>query len=131
MNKSIGLNVSCKTLEKPFDSLILSIMLYGCEVLGLDSALKQKNDPSENLHVTFMKDVRSGDSSRTSIPKTMASYPPPRHLAIRAPVGGGGVNFHYKGIYRRAAGMEYTFRAIQFMNGYHILSFLLKKYMNR
>ena len=57
MKQSIGLNVSCKTLEKLFDSLILPITLYGCEVLGLDSALKQKNDPYENLHVKFIKEI--------------------------------------------------------------------------
>ena len=33
--------------------------------------------------------------------------------------GGGGVNFHYKGIYRCAAGMGYIFQASQYMNGYH------------
>ena len=32
---------------------------------------------------------------------------------------GGGINFHYKGIYRCAAGMGYTFQASQYMNGYH------------
>ena len=57
MKQSIGLNVSCKTLEKLFDSLILPIMLYGCEVWGLDSALKQKNDPYESLHVKFIKEI--------------------------------------------------------------------------
>ena len=30
-----------------------------------------------------------------------------------------GGNFHYKGIYRCAAGMGYTFQASQYMNGYH------------
>ena len=33
--------------------------------------------------------------------------------------GGGGGNFHYKGIYRCAAGMGYTFQASKYMNGYH------------
>ena len=33
--------------------------------------------------------------------------------------GGGGGNFHYKGIHRCAAGMGYTFQASQYMNGYH------------
>ena len=55
------------------------------------------------------------------------------------PGGGGGGNFHYKGIYRRAAGIGHTFQAIQYMNGHHfhfksiinLVSFLLKKYMNR
>ena len=54
--------------------------------------------------------------------------------------GGGGVggNFHYKGIYRRAAGMGYTFQASKYMNGYHFhfksismgYFFSPKKYMN-
>ena len=33
--------------------------------------------------------------------------------------GGGGGNRHYKGTYRRVAGMGYTFRVIQYINGYH------------
>ena len=33
--------------------------------------------------------------------------------------GGGGGNFHYKGIYGCAAGMGYTFQASQYMNGYN------------
>ena len=33
--------------------------------------------------------------------------------------GGGGGNFHYKGIYRCAAGMGYIFQVSQYMNGYH------------
>ena len=33
--------------------------------------------------------------------------------------GGGGGNFHYKGIYRCAAGMGYIFQASKYMNGYH------------
>ena len=31
----------------------------------------------------------------------------------------GGGNFHYKGIYRCAAGIGYIFQASQYMNGYH------------
>ena len=34
----------------------------------------------------------------------------------------GGGNFHYKGIYRRAAGMGYTFQASKYMKGYHFHS---------
>ena len=37
----------------------------------------------------------------------------------RTETTGGGGNFHYKGIYRCAAGMGYTFQASQYMNGYH------------
>ena len=37
---------------------------------------------------------------------------------LSACMGRGG-NFHYKGIYRRAAGMGYTFQASMYMNGYH------------
>ena len=40
-------------------------------------------------------------------------------LNMRALSRGGGGNFHYKGIYRCAAGMGYTFQASQYMNGYH------------
>ena len=35
------------------------------------------------------------------------------------PMDTGGDNFHYKGIYRCAAGMGYTFQVSQYMNGYH------------
>lgn len=46
IKKTIGLNNPCKLLEKLFDSLILPISLYCCEIWGLESALKCKeSDP--------------------------------------------------------------------------------------
>jgi hypothetical protein len=40
IKKTIGLNNPCKLLEKLFDSLILPISLYCCEIWSLESALK-------------------------------------------------------------------------------------------
>ena len=40
------------------------------------------------------------------------------YILIQRQASRGG-NFHYKGIYRCAAGMGYTFQASQYMNGYH------------
>ena len=55
---TIGLNNPCKLLEKLFDSLILPISLYCCEIWGLESALKCKeSDPYELLHTKFMKEI--------------------------------------------------------------------------
>ena len=41
--------------------------------------------------------------------------------------GGGGGDFHYKGICRCAAGMGYTFQASEYTNG---VSFSHQKYIN-
>ena len=57
MKQSIGPNVSGKTLDKLFDSLILPAMLYRCEVWGVHSHLKHKTHPYENLHVKFIKEI--------------------------------------------------------------------------
>jgi hypothetical protein len=46
IKKTIGLNNPCNLLEKRFDSLILPISLYCCEIWGLEPALKCKEyDP--------------------------------------------------------------------------------------
>ena len=58
IKNTIGLNNPCKLLEKLFDSLILPISLYCCEIWGLESALKCKeSDPYELLHTNFMKEI--------------------------------------------------------------------------
>ena len=58
IKKTIGLNNPCKPLEKLFDSLILPISLYCCEIWGLESALKCKeSDPYDLLHTKFMKEI--------------------------------------------------------------------------
>ena len=43
MKKSSGLNNPCKLLEKLFDSIIVPIMFYGCEIWGIESVLKCKD----------------------------------------------------------------------------------------
>ena len=56
MKKSIGLNNPCKLLEKLFDSIIVPIMFYGCEIWGIESVLKCKDsEPHEKFHVNLLK----------------------------------------------------------------------------
>jgi hypothetical protein len=43
MKKSSGLNNPCKLLEKLFNSIIVPIMFYGCEIWGIESVLKCKD----------------------------------------------------------------------------------------
>jgi hypothetical protein len=58
MKKSIGLNNPCKLLEKHFDSIIVPIMFYGCEIWGIESVLKCKDsEPHEKFHVKFIKEL--------------------------------------------------------------------------
>ena len=56
IKKSIGLNNPCKLLEKLFDSIIVPIMFYGCEIWGIESVLKCKDsEPHEKFHVNLLK----------------------------------------------------------------------------
>ena len=58
MKKSIGLNNPCKLLEKLFDSIIVPIMLYGCDIWGIESVLKCKDSElHEKIHVKFIKEL--------------------------------------------------------------------------
>jgi hypothetical protein len=58
LKKSIGLNNPCKLLEKLFDSIIVPIMLYGCEIWGIESVLKCKDsEPHEKFHVKLIKEL--------------------------------------------------------------------------
>lgn len=56
IKKNIGLNNPCNLLEKLFDTLISPIILYGCEVWGTYSNLKD-TDPYEYLHIKFIKEI--------------------------------------------------------------------------
>ena len=58
IKKAIGLNNPCKLLEKLFDCLVKPILLYGCEVWGLEFALMNRDsEPYELLHSKFMKEI--------------------------------------------------------------------------
>ena len=55
---SIGLDNPCKLLEKLFDALVKPILLYCCEVWGLDFILSNKgSEPYELLHSKFVKEI--------------------------------------------------------------------------
>ena len=56
IKKTIGLNNACKLLEKLFDSLVSPILLYGCEVWGIDFKFKD-SDSFEKLHIKFIKEI--------------------------------------------------------------------------
>ena len=58
IKKLVGLNVSCKLLEKLYDSLVLPISLYCCEVWGNDVMIRNNDsDPFELLHSKFIKEI--------------------------------------------------------------------------
>ena len=40
IKKTVGLNNPCNLLEKLFDTLVVPIILYGCEIWGLTTVLK-------------------------------------------------------------------------------------------
>ena len=56
MFPTIGLNVSCKLLEKLFDRLVLPILLYGSEIWGATFCFKD-SDPFEHVHLKFIKEI--------------------------------------------------------------------------
>ena len=51
---SFGLDNPCKLLEKLFDALVKPILLYCCEVWGLDN---KGSEPYELLHSKFVKEI--------------------------------------------------------------------------
>ena len=55
IKKIVGLNNPCNPLEKLFDTLVVSIILYGCEIWGVDYCFKD-SEPFEHLHITFIKE---------------------------------------------------------------------------
>ena len=58
IKRTLGLNHSCQLLEKLFDTLVKPILLYCCEIWGLDHALKGRNSESyELLHTKFVKEI--------------------------------------------------------------------------
>ena len=56
IKKTIGLNNPCSLIEKLFDTLVSPIILYGCEIWGVDSSFKD-SDPFEHLHIKFIKEI--------------------------------------------------------------------------
>lgn len=65
IKKSIGLDNLCSLLEKLFDTLISPIILYGCEIWGVDNKFKD-TDPFEHLHVKFIKEILGIHSQATN-----------------------------------------------------------------
>ena len=55
IKKSIGLDNPCNLLEKLFDTLVVPILLYNCEVWGLQNSFKD-SDPFEHIHLKFIKE---------------------------------------------------------------------------
>ena len=53
-------------LEKLFDTLVSSIILYGCEVWGTYCNLKD-TDPFEHLHIKFIKEILGIHSKATNV----------------------------------------------------------------
>ena len=56
IKKIVGLNNSCKLLEKLFDSLIIPIITYCSEIWGIFSNFKD-SEPFEKLHLKFIKEI--------------------------------------------------------------------------
>ena len=65
IKKSVGLNNPCTLLEKLFDMLINPIILYGCEIWGIDSKFKD-TEPFEHLHIKFVKEILGVHSRATN-----------------------------------------------------------------
>jgi hypothetical protein len=43
-------------LEKLFDTLVVLIILYGCDIWGVDHCFKD-SEPFEHLHIKFIKEI--------------------------------------------------------------------------
>ena len=56
IKKIVGLNNSCKLLEKLFDTLIIPIITYCSEIWGIFSNFKD-SEPFEKLHLKFIKEI--------------------------------------------------------------------------
>ena len=66
IKKTIGLDNACSLLEKLFDTLVSPIILYGSEVWGAYSNLKD-SDPFEHLHIKFIKEILGVHSKATNV----------------------------------------------------------------
>ena len=53
---TVGLNISCKLLEKLFDTLVSPVLLYGSEIWGTTFNF-QDSDPFEHIHLKFIKEI--------------------------------------------------------------------------
>jgi hypothetical protein len=56
LQKRLGLNNPCNLLEKLFDTLVVPILLHGCEIWGVDHCFKD-SEPFEHLHIKFIKEI--------------------------------------------------------------------------
>lgn len=52
MKKIIGIDNPCNLLEKLFDSIVLPVLFYCCEIWGVDLSLKDIS-VIEKFHVNF------------------------------------------------------------------------------
>lgn len=66
IKKTLGLDNPCKLLEKLFDTLISPIILYGCEIWGAHSNLKD-TEPFEHLHIKFIKEILGVHSKASNV----------------------------------------------------------------
>ena len=53
---TVGLNISCKLLEKLFDTLVSPVLLYGSEIWGTTITCHD-SDPFEHIHLKFIKEI--------------------------------------------------------------------------
>ena len=63
---SVGLNNPCILLEKLFDTLVVPIILYGCEIWGVDHCFKD-SEPFEPLHIKFIKEILGVHCKATNV----------------------------------------------------------------
>ena len=54
IKKTVGLNNPCNLLEKLFVTLVVPIILYGCEIWEVDHCFKD-SEPFEHLHIKLLK----------------------------------------------------------------------------
>ena len=56
IKKTISLNNPCDFLETLFDTLVVTIILYGSEVWGVGNNFKD-TEPFEHLQLKFVKEI--------------------------------------------------------------------------
>ena len=57
IKRVIGLNNPCKLLEKLFDTMVVPILLYGCEAWGIPKTNYQEATHYEKVHLKFIKEI--------------------------------------------------------------------------
>ena len=67
IKKTIGLDNSCKLLEKLFDSIITPVLLYCCEIWGICNNIDE-NSIIEKFHMKFIKEILGVHCKTTNAP---------------------------------------------------------------